>query len=195
MKIILLYLFVVPFALAAQTTHNVTVGSNFFNPSSLTIVVGDEVTWTNTGGSHNVNGNQATFASNPASFGNSVGSGWNYSFTFTIPGTYQYRCDPHSSQMQGTIVVQSGVGVEDHDTDIVTSLALDAPNNLLQLRFPNTINADVQVFNLGGQLVLTQATGNSTGVAIQLDGLSNAQYIVRVSTKDQVQSFPIVIVR
>ena len=94
------------FALQAQTTHNVSVTSNQFTPSALTIEVGDEVVWTNNGGSHNVNGTTATFPDNPESFGNSVGTGWTYSFTFNTAGEYDYQCDPHVGLgMVGTITV------------------------------------------------------------------------------------------
>ncbi len=92
----------------AQTTHNITVQSNSFTPNNLTIEVGDEVVWTNIGGNHNVNGTLATFPSNPEGFGNSVGAGWTFSHTFTLSGTYDYRCDPHfSSGMTGVITVNA----------------------------------------------------------------------------------------
>jgi plastocyanin len=94
--------------LNAQTTYNVAVTSNEFTPSQLTINVGDKVIWTNTQGSHNVNGTKATFSSNPLSFGNSVGSGWTYEFTFTTAGTYDYQCDPHASMgMVGKVIVNA----------------------------------------------------------------------------------------
>jgi plastocyanin len=92
--------------LKAQTSHDVTVSSFSFSPSNLTITVGDEVVWTNTGGSHNVDGKTSVFPSNPASFGNTVGAGWIYKFTFNTAGTYDYQCDPHaSSGMVGKITV------------------------------------------------------------------------------------------
>ena len=92
--------------LNAQTTHNVSVTSNQYSPSTLTIEVGDEVVWTNTQGSHNVNGTTTTFPDNPESFGNNVGSGWTFSHTFTIAGEYDYQCDPHVGfNMFGSITV------------------------------------------------------------------------------------------
>lgn len=88
------------------TNHQVSVTSNTFSPSQLNISLGDTVTWTNTEGHHNVNGTQATFPSNPASFGNNVGSGWTFSHAFTLAGTYDYQCDPHAGLgMTGRIVV------------------------------------------------------------------------------------------
>jgi plastocyanin len=93
-----------------QTTHNVTVSNYSFNPSQLTINAGDKVIWTNTLGSHNVNGTQATFPTNPESFGNTVGSGWTYEYVFNTPGTYDYQCDPHAAMgMNGTIVVNGAL--------------------------------------------------------------------------------------
>jgi plastocyanin len=92
---------------AVAAVHNVSVNSNFFQPSTLTIQVGDQVIWTQVSGAHNGNGSKGTFPNNPASFssGAVAGGNWTYSFTFTIPGTYSYQCDPHAG-MDGTIVVQ-----------------------------------------------------------------------------------------
>ncbi|MGQ8335778.1 T9SS type A sorting domain-containing protein [Sunxiuqinia sp. A32] len=93
-------------SLLAQTTHDVSVTNNQFSPSSLTINVGDKVIWTNTEGSHNVNGTTANFASNPESFGNDVSTGWTFEYTFNTAGSYQYQCDPHASLgMTGAITV------------------------------------------------------------------------------------------
>lgn len=99
----------------AQTLVDVTVSSNTFTPSSITINAGDTVRWTNTGGNHNVNGTTATFASNPESFGNDVDTGWVYVYVFTAPGTYNYQCDVHVDfGMVGDITVLSNTGVEDN---------------------------------------------------------------------------------
>ena len=96
------------FTLAASATnHQVQVGSNFFNPSSLTVSIGDTVTWTQVSGAHNVNGSLTTFPSNPAGFssGSVAGGNWTYSFQFTLAGVYNYQCDPHIPAMVGTVTV------------------------------------------------------------------------------------------
>ena len=88
--------------------HIVQTSGNTFTPDILNINLGDTVTFINTGGSHNVNGSQSTFPSNPESFGNSVGSGWTFTHVFTLPGIYDYQCDPHVSVgMTGVINVSS----------------------------------------------------------------------------------------
>lgn len=92
--------------LIGQTSHPVTVSNYQFSPKEIQITAGDEVVWTNTGGTHNVNGKTSTFPSNPESFGNNQGSGWTYKFVFNTTGTYDYQCDPHAaSGMVGKIVV------------------------------------------------------------------------------------------
>ena len=93
----------------SATNHIVSTVGNTFSPASLTITVGDSVTFVNAGGSHNVNGTIATFPLNPASFINpgGVSSGWTYIHVFTIAGNYGYQCDPHSPAMVGQITVNS----------------------------------------------------------------------------------------
>lgn len=126
------------FFIQAQTTHDVTVQSNSFTPSNLTIDVGDEVTWTNIGGNHNVNGTNSTYPDNPESFGNSVGSGWTFSHTFTIPGTYDYQCDPHVGfNMIGQItVVDIASGLDEVELAVFTL-------------FPNPNNGQFTIVNDG----------------------------------------------
>ncbi|HEX2395763.1 MAG TPA: plastocyanin/azurin family copper-binding protein [Bacteroidales bacterium] len=97
----------------AQTTHQVSVADYAFNPDTLEIQIGDTVVWTNNLGSHNVNGTQATHAGNPASFGNDVGTGWTYTYVFTLAGTYDYQCDPHAGMgMLGQVIVADNGGGE-----------------------------------------------------------------------------------
>ena len=116
MKNILFFLsiFISSFSFS-QTSHMVLVGGSgdIFTPSTLTVNVGDTVNFHNIGGYHNVNGTQATYPSNPASFeGPAIGvpwsSNWWMSVVFTLPGTYDYQCDPHVPMgMFGQIIVQS----------------------------------------------------------------------------------------
>ena len=99
--IVMLFMFVNSYA--AQHTIS-TVGMTFA-PANLSINLGDTVHFVNTGGIHNVNGTQATYPNNPASFGNSIGAGWTYTYVFDTLGIYDYRCDPHFPGMEGTITV------------------------------------------------------------------------------------------
>ena len=90
-------------------TYKVIAKGIVFEPKNITINVGDTVEWINEQGVHNVNGKKShpRNKNNPESFGNEVGAGWTYRFTFTKPGLYKYHCDPHlSADMGGTIEVK-----------------------------------------------------------------------------------------
>ncbi|MFH1009679.1 MAG: hypothetical protein V1784_00415, partial [bacterium] len=89
---------------AFGTAWVVLVGNNFFAPSNLIIAQGDTVIWSNIEGTHNVveNGEPPLFSS-----GEPAPAPWEYSFVFDVPlGTYEYRCELHSSQMVGSVTVE-----------------------------------------------------------------------------------------
>jgi plastocyanin len=95
---------------AGQSSHQISVTNYLFTPKEISIRAGDTVIWTNTQGMHNVNGSQARFPSNPESFGNEVGTDWVFSHVFTIPGTYDYVCDPHEIfSMFGKVIVMDTI--------------------------------------------------------------------------------------
>ena len=91
----------------ARAAANVTITARdfFFNPSSVTIQVGDTVTWTNEQGFHNVllgdsRLNQPGFPQDAS---------WNPppQQTFNEPGSYTFVCEVHPG-MSGTVNVQGG---------------------------------------------------------------------------------------
>ena len=99
---------------AANWTVN--SGNFYYSPSSLEINVGDNVTWINDGGFHDVNGQTNTITgtsfNNPESFyvGPATSASVIGDFTFNIPGVYSYDCSVGShaaNGMVGTIIVNS----------------------------------------------------------------------------------------
>ena len=104
---ILSLLAVIQLNTAGQKSHAVAVTKNVFTPKEITIKAGDMVAWTNNDGAHNVNGLKTKFPSNPETFGNNVSTNWTFSHVFTIPGTYDYQCDPHVAfGMVGKVMVE-----------------------------------------------------------------------------------------
>jgi plastocyanin len=88
-----------------------------FDPMSVMIQKGDTVEWVNSAQSlHSVTTNSAV-AQDPKDVALPAGAkafdsgfmppGAKWSYTFTVPGTYQYLCLPHEKdKMVGTIVVK-----------------------------------------------------------------------------------------
>ncbi|MEY4926739.1 MAG: hypothetical protein RI894_1175, partial [Bacteroidota bacterium] len=97
----------------AQILHTVIVTNYQFVPAILNVQVGDTVNFSCTLGCHDVNGSQATFPTNPTSFGNSTACAtWDYTIIITMAGTYQYQSDADiTSGMQGTIIATMPVVV------------------------------------------------------------------------------------
>ena len=83
----------------AHADGSVTVAGFAFAPSSVSINVGETVTWTNNDGApHSV-----AFSGGPT--GTTMGQGQSYSRTFDAPGTFSYICGIHGASMSGSVTV------------------------------------------------------------------------------------------
>jgi len=100
---------------ASAEDHDISITDDMkFNPEDLTINVGDTVTWTNNDGM----GHTATSTDGPVSFDSgNIAAGATWSFTFTEAGTYNYKCDYHSSMTASITVVESDDGDGSDDSD------------------------------------------------------------------------------
>jgi plastocyanin len=89
----------------------------FYTPAKVAIKVGDTVQWVNDGETVHSVSTSAANAQNPMDTSMPKGAvafdsgfippGGNYSYTFTVPGTYRYFCLPHEKAgMVGVIVVK-----------------------------------------------------------------------------------------
>ncbi|MGH2719500.1 MAG: cupredoxin domain-containing protein [Actinomycetota bacterium] len=99
-------------AAGAATNWTVLIGANGYSPSSITIHVGDTVTWqlpaSVTVSTHTVTADSGAFSSGVLTCGlaglGCVGGPATFSFTFNTPGTYPYH-DSMVSGMHGTVIV------------------------------------------------------------------------------------------
>ena len=106
---------VVAVAPAGGPAHPVTTVGTTFAPNSITIAVGDSVSWVISGATHNV-----TFSTVSKPAGGDIPdtpSGTTVSRIFTGAGVYAYECTIHSG-MTAQVVVQSG------QTQVFTSVGL-----------------------------------------------------------------------
>src|SRR5918992_2221133 len=82
-------------------THTVMINGLAYTPATLTIAVGDTVTWMN----NDVQAHTAT-ASGGAFDSGTMNPGQSFSFTFTAAGSFAYTCSFHA-ELTGTITVQA----------------------------------------------------------------------------------------
>jgi plastocyanin len=89
--------------IAASAT--VSAGDNFFSPASVTVAVGDTVSWRNTGQA------QHSATANDGSFDTGVfGPGQSRSHTFNSAGSFSYFCTVHGQSQSGTVRVLAASG-------------------------------------------------------------------------------------
>ena len=113
--------------------HTVTASDYKFTPSDLKIVVGETVTWTNSGGSHNV-------ASSTGLFRNEISADpWQFQFTFNTAGTFAYVCQQHQYGGYGIPAMVGSVQVRSSNAPPVVAVesplqgALYAANDVVTL--------------------------------------------------------------
>lgn len=83
--------------------RSVIIEQYAYGPSSLMVTVGDTVTWTN----RDTAAHDVVTTSGPASFRSKLlAKGQSYSYTFTVPGTYQYYCSVHPT-MRASVMVHA----------------------------------------------------------------------------------------
>jgi len=182
-KITLLAALLVATIITAQTTHPLDWMLN--SPDlDLTIEQGDTVEWTwQDGATHTVTnkpGSQEDFDS-----GTLTGVGMTFSYTFTEVGTNDYECQIHPGSMNGTIIVEAALGV---DEKFIKNLQL----------FPNPTDNELTVFSLfklesyiiydfaGRKVLVGQAEGNFTG--LNLASLHSGVYFVTVTSEEGLQT-------
>jgi amicyanin len=85
----------------AAETVTVDISNFTFNPGTVTIQVGDTVTWTN----NDAMPHTAT-STDEATFDGEMQPGESFSFTFEEEGTFDYFCEIHPD-MQASVVVEA----------------------------------------------------------------------------------------
>ena len=176
------------FNYSAQTTHTVNAGSYYYNPTNLTIQVGDSVIWINDGGLHDVNGNTNSITNqpfnNPVTFDspstNTVGAVI-FAYKFTVPGTYNYDCSVGSHAANGMV---GSIIVTDPSTNINTAGTnyLIYPNPTSDYVYLSGINGDSKatVYDITGKLLLSTSKKK-----IDLSSYPNGLYIVNMSSNNK----------
>jgi len=165
-RLILCLIAVLPGAHAATFTVQM-VGTDFI-PGSLTIPAGSSVFFTNTTSAfHNVIGYNP--ASEPFCGSTLVGRGPVCTVTFTNPGTYLYRCVPHSP----------GSGTNFHGmTGSVTVAAVFVPPTVAL-----TNPASGSVFGAPAQIVFGAAATASNATVTNVSFLLNSNIIGRATNE------------
>src|SRR4029453_19156806 len=170
-RIALVFFGIVAAAASSQAATSVVTATpaNTFSPQTITIRIGDTVTWVNPDTSvHNVVSDTGVFSSGPVTAGP-----WTYSFAFTTAGSFGYHCSAHGAPgvgMFGTVVVLDSIELA-HGSDMTEDLG-GAPDRYRIGQQPLSsyeVVVDVLAGNAGLQLDRLAASGTTviqSGVAV-----------------------------
>ncbi|MBK9711232.1 MAG: cupredoxin domain-containing protein [Kouleothrix sp.] len=120
-------------AAPAPATKNISIKDNAFDPKTITVNVGDTLTWTIAGqNEHTVTADGGTFDSDDLKAGEKT----TFSVTFTKAGTFAYYCQYHGGAggigMSGTVVVQAA-GAANAPAELPRTGGTESPLSLLIL--------------------------------------------------------------
>lgn len=194
-KIITLSVIIALFSLSsfAQTIHNVEVGGTpdantpdpYFSPQFLTIELGDIVKWDNIQGWHSIDGTTASFPNNPDSFTNgSEGSGWEYEFTFTIAGVYDYECPvgDHALTQFGTItVVETANSIEENQIAFDFSIYPNPVSEELNVSIEGN-KCDYSILDNRGRII-TSSSVEGNEFKIDVSDFDKGAYIINIKNE------------
>ncbi len=86
----------------ASASATVSTGDNFYSPATVSVFVGDTVTWRNTGAT------QHSATADDGSFDTGIfAAGQSRSVTFDNPGTFSYFCTVHGQAQSGSVQVRA----------------------------------------------------------------------------------------
>ena len=197
MKKIIISLFVISFGLPGFcTTWPVTNVSIAFSPATITINLGDDVSFTLESMHNVVEVSQSTWNANgntplAGGFQLPFGGGLVSSSQLGV-GTHYYVCSPHaSSGMKGTIIVQNTTGIAEsvipvsyivYPNPFTDFLTITTRNNLAGTQYFITDQAGRQITN--GKLV-------DETTPVDISRLSPGIYLIQISGLSR-QSFKVI---
>lgn len=190
-----LVLGLVPAEIHAETVE-VDISNFAFNPSTITVQVGDEVVWTNLDAvAHTTTSDTGLWDS-----GN-LNQGETFRMTFSSPGTFPYHCSIHPF-MTGSVVVEAaanqpptvsltapadGATFTPSDSITLSAIAGDEDGAVVQVEFFDGESSLGTVADAPYEIRMTFAEGehNFTAVATDNEGASTTSGAVTVTVQSE----------
>lgn len=179
-KIILLCLVCCTSLYAMATTHIVTVANFAFNPSTITMNVGDTIKWLWSNGAHTTTstGIPAGAATWDAPLASSSPI---FIYSPSVAGVYNYQCTPHAGAgMVASFTVNGPVA-----TPIAAAPVFNIfPNpaaGVLHIGFGTApAGQSVVIRDMSGRTVLRNNIANTAQCDIDVSGITNGFYVVSI---------------
>ncbi|KAA9166942.1 copper-binding protein [Amycolatopsis acidicola] len=119
-------------------TVQVAIKNYAYDPASLTVAVGDTVTWTN----EDTAPHTVTVTDGPVKFNSpNLAQGETYTYTFTQAGTYSYYCAVHPDMKATVTVTDSGSG-GGSSTQPTTSVPTGSADPTTSMSMPSSSSSE-----------------------------------------------------
>lgn len=157
---------------AHAATNLVLIGNYFFNPTNLTIAVGDTVLWSNTVAATMVHDSTSTNAAMPWASGDLTSTRRTFALTFTNAGRFPYMCARH---------VLAVVGAHPEQTGTVTVVAANLPPGVTLTQPPNPSR-----FRAPASVLLEAVASDPDGAVTNVQFLMNGGLLASASAPPYV---------
>lgn len=188
-KLLIISLFFGVITSLSAATHNVTITDNAFsNPG--TIMAGDMVTWTNSGGNSHTSTSGSGCTGNGTWDSGTLGPGGTFSHTFNTAGSFPYFCTFHCGiGMVGTITVTASTGIfnprisssldifPNPFTDIVTLSNKQGNNNVTMVKIMDAVGKEIKSIGL---------SAGQSSVSFDLSDLQPGIYFCNLYTSEGI---------
>jgi plastocyanin len=159
------------------------VGGLTYDPSSLTVNLGDNIIFRGNFSSHPLSSTSVPQGAN--SFSNTSGSA-DFSYTVTVPGNYAYQCDFHAGGgMTGSFTVEDPSGIKllpitPGAVAVYPTFTTDFVNVDLSALTKSDSRILIEITNLSGQQVISEQKTNLSFTQLSVNSLSNGIYFLTV---------------
>lgn len=181
------------------TIHTITVQDFNFNPSILTVNVGDTILWQWVNGVHTTTSTSIPSGANawnsPIQQSNPL-----FAYIVQVPGTYNYVCQPHAPNMAGSFTANTTVGItpKPGSKEMGVSIYPNPVERYVTIDFKNIPashrNIKIEVYDIIGNQYHDaeyRVTKDDMKVVIDLEKLNSGFGFINIITNDKKQIFRI----
>lgn len=164
---------------ANAVTINVSITNFQFSPSDFTAQIGDIVKWTDSQGTHGIEGLSlpgGAVAFNSGTMTTSSNS--TYSYTITTAGRYDYDCSIHGASMSAGFTVTS-TGINEPVINLLTTAYPNPFKDKFTLKYGKAVQS-VKIYNVvGEQIKSIELSSLEEKVDVDFEGVPAGIYFIR----------------
>lgn len=170
------------------TTWTINNSGFTFNPSTITIIIGDDVNFSLAGIHNAVEVSKATWDNNensplPGGFQTSFGGGSVTASQLGV-GTHYYVCSPHASLgMKGIIIVQNTTDIDENRYEPVLSVYPNPSDNILTIKVSSeVIGYQYYITDKAGRQITNGKLADETSI-IDISQFNPGIYLIQITGK------------